>query len=57
MTKYKTLVYRCQGGPFANQTLRLSLDHPYTFAFNLKGWTGRYANNRIGDPVLYWEFA
>jgi len=57
MTKYKTLVYRCQGGPFANQTLRLSLDHPYTFTFNLKGWTGRYANNRIGDQILYWESA
>jgi len=55
MTKDKTIVYRCEGGPFDRQKLRLSEAHPYTFTFNLRDWKGRYANNRIGDAVLYWE--
>jgi len=52
-----TLVYRCEGGPLDAQQLRLSANHPYTLTFNLRGWRGRYTNPRIGDPVLYWEFA
>jgi len=55
MTKDKTIVYRCQGGPFDRLKLRLSEAHPYTFTFNLRDWKGRYANTRIGDAVLYWE--
>ena len=55
--KDKTAPFTCQGGPLANKTLRLSIDHPYTFTFNLKGWKGRYANNRTNTPILYWEDA
>ena len=55
MTKDKTIVYRCEGGPFDRQKLRLSEAHPYTFTFNLRDWRGRYSSLRTGGDVLYWE--
>lgn len=57
MTQEPTSNYLCVGGPLDRQVLRLSVMHPYTLAFNLKGWKGRYANIRNGAPTIYWESA
>lgn len=57
MTQEPTSNYLCVGGPLDRQVLRLSVMHPYTLTFNLKGQTGRYANIRNGVPTIYWESA
>lgn len=55
MKKEPTSNFRCVGGPLDKKVLNLSVNHPYTLTFNLKGWKGRYLNSRDGAPKLMWE--
>lgn len=50
--KCKTKVFRCDGGPFNGQLMRLSEDFPFTLDFNLKQWRGRY---RLIGEELAWQ--
>lgn len=52
-----TMIFKCNFGPLHGQQIELSVDHPYTLIFSMKGSKGRYVNPRDGRSVVVWEAA